>query len=327
MMELIRHRRFPIYVLGIGLLIALIFPWIVQDRFAQNTAIFVLMYGLMAQAWNIMGGYTGLISVGQVAYFGIGAYTSAFLYTHFGINPWIALLIGGLITAMFGVVAGYPVSKLRGRYFSIATIAMAEVMRISFSNWEYVGAARGIQLPIEKESLLTFQFHSSRLPYYYIILFLFIVVNLVVYFLERSRTGYYFRAIRDNEEAAAGLGINRSFYKLLSIGISAFFTALAGSFLTQFSLYVEPDYVFASSISITVAMVAVLGGIGSLGGPILGALVLIPLSEYTRAWLGKQGQGLDLMLYGALIIIFCILEPKGLMGLWKRISAKKRTNP
>ena len=305
-----------------GLLVLAVLPLLVTNRFVQSTVILILMYGTMAQAWNIMGGYTGLISIGQVAFFGLGGYVSSFLQVKYGVNPWPGMLIGGLVTALFGVLVGLPVSRLRGRYFSIATMAMAEVMRISISNWEFVGGARGITLPIMHESWLNFQFHRTKVPYYYIILGIFLAVNLVLYWLERSRTGYYFRAVRENEDVAEGLGIDKRVYKLTAIAIAAFFTALCGSFLAQYSLYVEPDYVFNTSISITTAMIAVFGGIGSLAGPILGASVLVPLSEYSRALLGSSGRGLDLAIYGLLIMIFCIAEPGGLMGLWRRLRKR-----
>lgn len=302
-----------------------LFPVFIKNRFLQNTVIMIFMYAMMAQAWNIMGGYTGLISVGQVAFFGLGAYVSSFLLVKWGVNPWIGMLIGGLVTAAFGVLIGLPVSRLKGRYFSIATIALAEVLRILFANWEYVGAARGIEHPIKRESWLNFQFHTTKAPYFYIIVVMFLLVTGVVYWLERSRSGYYLRAIRENEDVAAGLGVDKRVYKLLAIGLSAFFTAIAGSFLAQYSLYIEPDYVFSTSISITTAMIAVFGGIGNPIGPLLGASVLVPLSEYTRAWLGSGGRGIDLMIYGGLIVLFCVTEPRGVIGLWRRLRTRRQT--
>lgn len=326
-MQLKSLRNIRSVLILAGLLLLAVFPILVKNRFVQSTVILVLMYGTMAQAWNIMGGYTGLISIGQVAFFGLGAYTSSFLQVRYGVNPWLGMISGGLVTALFGVLVGLPVSRLRGRYFSIATIAMAEVMRISITNWNFVGGARGITLPIRPESWLNFQFHRTKVPYYYIILGIFLVVNLIIYWIERSRTGYYFRAVRENEDVAEGLGIDKRVYKLLAIALAAFFTALAGSFLAQYSLYVEPDYVFNTSISITTAMIAVFGGIGSLAGPILGASVLVPISEYSRAWLGSGGRGLDLAIYGLLIMVFCIVEPKGLMGLWQRLFRRRSHAP
>lgn len=306
-----------------GVVGLVLLPIVVSNRFIQSTLILILMYGTMAQAWNIMGGYTGLISIGQVAFFGLGGYVSSFLGVYYGVNPWIGMLLGGIVTAIFGVLIGLPVSRLRGRYFSIATMAMAEVMRIVITNWTLVGGARGITLPIMRESWANFQFHRTKLPYYYIILAIFLAVNLLIYWIERSRTGYYFRAVRENEDVAEGMGIDKRVYKLLAIALAAFFTALCGTFLAQYSLYVEPDYVFNSSISITTAMIAVFGGIGSLAGPVLGALVLVPVSEYSRALLGSGGRGLDLMIYGLVIMVFCIFEPRGLMGLYRRIRNRR----
>ena len=307
-----------------GLVVIIIAPLVIKNRFMQNTMILIFMYAVLAQAWNIMGGYTGLISVGQAAFFGVGAYVSSFLLSKYGVNPWLGMLAGGLLTGAFGVLVGLPFCRLRGRYFAIAMMALGEVMRILFSNWEFVGAARGIQQPIKPESLLNFQFHTTKIPYYYIIAALFLLVTGLVYWLERSRTGFYFRAIRENDEVAAAMGIDRTKYKLIAIGLSAAFTAMAGSFLAQYSLYVEPEYVFAEAISVTIAMVAVFGGIGNVAGPLLGALVLVPLSEYTRGALGGAGRGIDLLIYGALIVLFCVYEPSGMMGLWRRVRSRAR---
>lgn len=296
----------------------LVLPLVIRARFFQHTVIMVVFYALLGEAWNIITGYAGLISIGQAAFFGVGAYVSSFAFVKWGVNPWLGTLLSGLITMAFGVAVGLPVTRLKGRYFAIATIALSQTMKVVFENWQYVGAARGIIHPIREEGFLNFQFHSTKLPYYYIILAMLALTLLGMYLMERSKLGYYFKAIRENEDVASGLGVDRTHYKLIAIGLSAFITGVCGSFLAQYSLYVEPAYVFNHTISVTIALIAVFGGVGHIAGPLLGAAILVPVSEYSRALLGAGGRGIDLMLYGAFIVLICVFEPGGVVGLFTR---------
>jgi branched-chain amino acid transport system permease protein len=300
------------------LLLAIALPLIIRARFFQNTLIMVVFYALLGEAWNIITGYAGLISIGQAAFFGLGSYVSSLAFVKWGVNPWLGTLLSGLITMAFGVAVGFPVTRLKGRYFAIATIALAQTMKVVFENWQYVGAARGIIHPLHQEGFLAFQFHTTKLPYYYIMLGLLVLTVIGMHLMERSKLGYYFKAIRENEDVAGGLGVNRTRYKLVAIGLSAFITGVCGSFLAQYSLYVEPAYVFNHTISVTIALIAVFGGVGHIAGPILGAAILVPVSEYSRALLGAGGKGIDLMLYGAFIVLICVFEPGGVAGLFTR---------
>ncbi|MGE5552974.1 MAG: branched-chain amino acid ABC transporter permease [Betaproteobacteria bacterium] len=304
--------------LAVLLLFLIVLPLVVRARFFQHTLIMVVFYALLGEAWNIITGYAGLISIGQAAFFGVGAYVSTFAFVKWGLNPWLGTLLSGLVTMVFGVAVGLPVTRLKGRYFAIATIALSQTMKVVFENWQYVGAARGIVHPIRDEGLLNFQFHTTKLPYYYIILAMLVLTLIGMYLMEKSKLGYYFKAIRENEDVASGLGVNKTYYKLVAIGLSAFITGICGSFLAQYSLYVEPAYVFNHTISVTIALIAVFGGVGHLAGPLLGSALLVPLSEYSRALLGSGGRGIDLMLYGAFIVLICIFEPDGVVGLFRR---------
>jgi branched-chain amino acid transport system permease protein len=278
----------------------------------------VVFYALLGEAWNIITGYAGLISIGQAAFFGLGAYVSSVAVVKWGMGPWWGMLLSGLLTGAFGVAVGLPVTRLKGRYFAIATIALSQTMKIVFENWEYVGAAKGIIHPLQAEGFQVFQFHTTKLPYYYIILGLLVLTVIGMSLMERSKLGYYFKAIRENEDVAGGLGVDRTRYKLLAIGLSACLTGVCGSFLAQYSLYVEPAYVFNHTISVTIALIAVFGGVGNIFGPLLGSAILVPVSEYTRALLGAGGRGIDLMLYGAFIVLICVFEPDGVVGLFTR---------
>ena len=208
---------------------------------------------------------------------------------------------------------GFPCFRLRGHYFAIATIGIGEIVQTVAINWDAIGGARGIWLPIRPETLANFQFHRAKWVYYYIALAFVAAVFCLTALLERSRPGYYFRAIREDPDAAQSLGVPLTRYKLLAIAISAGFTAVGGTFYAQYVLFIDPESVLPTSLSILVCLVAVLGGVGTLWGPALGAAVLISLSEATRVWLGGTGKAIDLMIYGGLIVLVSVFQPGGLM--------------
>jgi branched-chain amino acid transport system permease protein len=306
----------------IALALAIVAPLILKARFQQHILVLIVLYAVMAEAWNIMAGYAGMVSIGQAAFFGIGAYASTVLFVKYQVNPWIGLIIGGFATALFATIIGLPFSRLRGRYFGIGTIALAQMIKVVFENWPLVGGAAGMIIPMTKEGFWNLQFHSSKLGYYYIALTLLVAVVVFMYIMERSKMGFYFKAIRENEEVATGLGVNKTVYKLIAIAISAGITGVCGSLLAQYSLYVEPAYMFDHTISVTIALTAVFGGAGNIVGPILGSLILMPISELTRAWMGSGGSGVDLMIYGAFIVLICVYEPDGLMGIARKTGRR-----
>ncbi len=306
------------------LILLILFPLVFQKPFPQHVMILVFMFGMMAVAWNIMGGYAGMFSFGQVAFFGIGAYTSSFLLITYHINPWLGLVVGGLIAALVAAAIGYPCSNLRGHYFAIASIAFGEIVRTHFNNWKLVGAAEGMTLPMLKESFENFMFHSSKLPYYYIML-AFLMISLVVcYVVATSKMGYYFRAIKESHDVAKVLGINVVWYRLIAIMISAFLTAMAGTFYAQYVLYLDPESVLILPISVQVVLISMLGGAGSIMGPVIGAAILIPVSEITRVMLGHKGTGIDMLIYGALITLISVYQPKGVWGLFSNIGKRAK---
>ncbi len=320
-----RNLTFKQISSGVVVLILLIlFPIVFQKPFPQHVMILVFMFGMMAVAWNIMGGYAGMFSFGQVAFFGIGAYTSSFLLITYHINPWLGLVVGGLIAALVGAAIGYPCSNLRGHYFAIASIAFGEIVRTHFNNWKLVGAAEGMTLPMLKESFENFMFHSSKLPYYYIMLAFLIISLVVCYIVATSKMGYYFRAIKESHDVAKVLGINVVWYRLIAIMISAFLTAMAGTFYAQYVLYLDPESVLILPISIQIVLISMLGGAGSIMGPVIGAAILMPVSEITRVMLGHKGTGIDMIIYGALITLISVYQPKGVWGLFSNIGKRAK---
>ena len=308
----------------IALIVVVIFPLLTANTFAQHVMILFFMFGMMGVAWNIMGGYAGMFSFGQVAFFGIGAYTSSFLLITYQVNPWIGLIIGGLVAASVGAAIGYPCSNLRGHYFAIASIAFGEIVRTHFNNWKLIGAAEGLSLPMLNEGFKNFMFHSSKLPYYYIMLAFLIISLLVCYLISTSKMGYYFRAIKESHDVAKVLGINVVWYRLIAIMISAFLTAMAGTFYAQYVLYIDPESVMLLPISIQIVLISMLGGAGSVMGPVVGAAILIPISEVTRVWLGHKGTGVDMIIYGFLITLISVYQPKGVWGLFTNMGKRAK---
>jgi len=316
-----RNLTFRQILAGLAVILLLIaFPLVVRQSFHVHVMILVFMFGMLGVAWNITGGYAGMFSFGQAAFFGIGAYTSSYLSITYGVNPWIGLIAGGCAAALVAAAIGYPCSNLRGHYFAIASIAFAEIVRIVFNNWQLVGAAEGLTLPMQNESFAAFLFNTSKLPYYYIMLAFLLVSLAVSYFVATSKMGYYFRAIKESHQIAGSLGVDVVLYRLVAIMISAFLSAMAGTFYAQYILYIDPASVMLLATSVQIVLIAMLGGAGSVLGPVIGAAILIPASEYTRIALGYKGTGADMLIYGFLITLISMYYPEGIWKLFARLG-------
>jgi branched-chain amino acid transport system permease protein len=290
-------------------------PLVVTDVYTQNILILTLMFVALSQSWNILSGYCGQISLGHALFFGLGAYASTILLTKFGIVPWIGMVAGGALSASIALVLGYPCFRLRGHYFTIATVVIAEIGYLLFLNWNWVGAALGIQIPIRRDSWLLLQFARDKVPYFYFALVLACATWFVTWIVEDSKWGYWWRAVKDNPEAAESLGVVVFRSKMAAAAVSAFFTSIAGSFYAHFVGYIDPESVMTFQLSLLMALPAVLGGLGTLWGPALGAIILIPLNELVRSYIGGSGAGIDLIIYGVLIIVISLARPQGLVSL------------
>jgi branched-chain amino acid transport system permease protein len=299
------------------------YPLVFQEPYLQHVVIMIFIYALMAQGWNVLAGYCGQISLGHAVFFGIGAYSSAFLFTEFQISPWLGLVVGVMVSILIAIGIGLPTFRLQGHYFAIATLVIGEIGQTIFLNWEWMGGASGIWIPVTREQpWLNFQFHASKLPNYYISLGFLAAACAIVSWMERSKLGLYFRAIREEPEAARSLGINITGYKLLAISISAAFTSVAGTLFTQYIFVIDPETVFPLLLSILVVLMTMLGGAGRLMGPITGAAVLLPISEISRIYLGGTGGSVDLMVYGVMIVLISILSPGGLVPIVERLAGR-----
>src|ERR1700728_3261879 len=312
----VQGRRRALMLAALIAAVVALLPLGVKDVYVQNILILTLMYAALSQSWNILSGYCGQISLGHALYFGLGAYTTEILFTKFGVLPWFGMLAGGALSALIAVALGYPCFRLRGHYFVIATIVIAETAYLLFLNWDWAGAALGIDIPVRRDSWLTFQFTRSKLPYFYFALALACVAWFVTWWLEDSKWGYWWRAVKDNPDAAESLGVVVFNSKMGAAAVSAFLTAVGGSFYAQFVSYIDPESVMGFQFSLLMALPAVLGGIGTLWGPVLGAVILIPLTELTLSYIGGSGRGVDLIVYGTLIMVIARARPEALIGLF-----------
>ena len=305
-----------------ALTLAIALPALVANASQLNYAILVLMIAQAGVAWNILGGYAGQVSLGHAAFYGIGAYTSTKLLMVFGLSPWLGMLAGGVVAVLFALAIGWPCFRLKGHYFAMATIAIAEILKIIVTNQDSLGGAVGLTLPMAESGWWGFVFNRSRVPYYYIILGLLLLTLGVSWLIGRSFLGYYFRAIKDEPDAARSVGINLTRYKLIAIAASSFLTALGGTFYAQKELYIDPGSTMATSLSIKIALVAILGGVGTLSGPVVGALILTAIEETTRAMFGGTGRGTDLIIYALLIIGIAVFYPSGVVGGWRDLEKR-----
>jgi branched-chain amino acid transport system permease protein len=288
-----------------------------MPKYALEVLISILFFGYLGACWNILGGYGGQFSFGHAAFFGLGAYTSTLLFLHWGVSPWIGMLAGGLLAAGFGLFAGYLSFRygLRGPYFSLVTLAFAEMLRVVAVNWKAVGSSLGLVVPNRGSAPALFLF-AEKLPYYYVILTMAVGALVITRAMERSRMGYALAAIRENEDAAEAAGVDALSTKLSAMALSSFLTALGGTFYAQYFSYIDPSLTFGPAISIGGLLPAIVGGAGTVTGPLLGSFVLTPISELTRAALRGRA-GADIMLYGLVLILVISLLPNGLEG-WIR---------
>lgn len=316
-----RRRRFELRA-GLVLLAALALLGLpIHDVYTQNLLIMALLYAGLAQGWNILGGYCGQVSLGHALYFGIGAYVSTLLFVWLGVPPSLGIFAAGAVAGVAALLVGWPAFRLSGHYYAIATLVVGEIGYLLFLNWDFLGGATGITIPFKTESLLDLQFRTSKLPFFYLTLAYAALAWLLAWLLEGSRLGFVWRAVRDDRVAARSLGVGILPSKLAAAALSGGLTGMGGAIYAQYVGYIDPDSVMTGALSILIALPAVIGGVGTLWGPLLGAAVQVPVSELTRSYLGGSGSGVDLMIYGGLIVLVALARPEGLFGL---VARKRR---
>lgn len=299
-------------------------PLLIASEFWLNMVIMVLYTALLGQAWNILGGYGGQFSFGHAAFFGTGAYTIAVLQVQFGISPWIGLIAGGLFAGAVGAFIGFSTFRygLRGSYFALVTLAFAEVLRIIANSVEITGAGVGILIDLNRTAA-NLQF-PNKSGFFWLIWVLTLGAFLTVWWINHSRFGANLMAVRDNEDAARALGVNAFRIKMGAIILSGFFCGLGGAFYAQYYLYLDPPIAYGPGVSVESLLVPIIGGMGTLFGPLLGAGALHAISEVAREWLGEI-PGVSLILYGVILVVMVLFMPRGLAGLGRKVAMPKST--
>ena len=308
-LNLIGHLRRPIVLFMIFLAITPLFS---SHQFYRHLLTLIFLFAFFSAAWNLISGFGGQFSLGHVAFFGIGAYITSFLYIDYGIPPWIGMLISAIGGILLSLIIGFATFRLRAFFFALSTIACAEALNALFTYWRILApTGLGTTIPYNPGFInLTF---DSELPYTYIAYFLLVIVVITTFLIINSRLGYYLRAIGGEEEAAMSLGVNVFRVKLLVFAVSALFTAIGGGFYSMYVQYIEPAIVFNIDFSIQFAIFTIVGGMATVPGPIIGSALLVPLSTFFRSWVGGLYTPLGFFMYGFILVFIIMVAPGGMM--------------
>ncbi len=339
----------PLLLAIVVIVLLFLVPKFVTSTYALHITILIFISVITGSAWNILGGYTGQYSVGHSAYFGVGAYTTMILLQYRHLAPWYGIWAGVVVAVATALVIGSICFRLRGPYFVLASIAVAEIFRVSALNLtNLTNGAEGILIaevpPLTIGGTVVTDF-LSKVPFYYTGLVMALAVIAVTWLVQHSKLGYYFQAIREDQDAAHSLGINLTLYKNVALSLSAIFTSLAGSLYGLYVGFIDPGTVLDLSLSVQIVMTCIIGGIGTILGPAIGALVLVPFSEALRsnaiaqalidsglvkensalgAFLKDQLSHAHVLIYGILLVVVILFMPDGVLGFIKKLSAKKR---
>ncbi len=289
------------------------FAALAQSGVLLTFAMMSLYAALLSQAWNILGGYGGQLSFGHALFFGVGAYAQALGQLNLGLNPWLVLPLAIALGALVGVAVGALTFRygLKGSYFALVTLAFAEVFRILALSVSFTGGGVGLMVPLQ-EGAANMQFGSRR-GYIYLLLCFVLLALLATAWLRHSRFGAYLQAVRDNEDAARAIGVNPLRVKLGGIALSAAFMSVAGAFYVQVFQYIDPGIAFGPAVSVEALVGAIVGGMGTLWGPLLGAVTLHALADLTRNLFGEL-PGISMVIYGVVLILIVMFMPRGITG-------------
>ena len=311
-----KNRTFMIeFVIVMAILI--IVPMFMSRPFQVNVLILSAIWAIMGLGWNFIGGYTGQVSNGHAMFYAIGAYVGALTLKWYHISPWLSMWLGVIISMAVAFVIGRPLFRLRGHYFAIATMALVEATRVIFLNWNWIGASTGVSFfDKTRPEWFTMQFVAKK-PSYYIALGFMALFITVTRIMEQSKFGYYCRAIKANQDSAESSGVDAARYKLIAYMISAGIVSVGGALYAQYIQYIDPAVLLPLSNSMLIVLVCVMGGIGTVWGPVLGAFLMTSINEYSRSYFAKFS-GLNLVIYGVLVILIVLFLPNGLISLVKK---------
>jgi branched-chain amino acid transport system permease protein len=309
-------KKNHLFLISLGILF-LIFPLVVHSHYYQHLVIIIFMWVVIGSSWNLLAGYTGQVSFGHAIFFGVGAYTAGIFASKLGISAWWGMAFGGFFSMLVGLFVGWVCFRLRGPYFALATLAGGEIIRLIATNWE--------SLTDGMVGILIIQSFKSKLSYYYIALALALACIYTIRIIMKSKWGYYFVSIREDEDAAASLGINTTLYKNVSLLVSSFFTGMAGAFYMNYMAFIDPEVVFSLHyISIMAILVGIVGGVATIWGPAVGAFVMVGLQETFRSsffglapkWISQA----HALVFGLLVIFVIMFLANGIVGDWPKIK-------
>ena len=309
-----KSKHLALIVVGIA---ALVFPLVVPSDYYRHLVIIALTWVVIGSAWNLLAGYTGQVSFGHAIFFGVGAYTAGILVTKLQISAWYGMILGGVVAMAVALFVGWVCFRLRGPYFALATLAGGEIIRLVATNWE--------SLTEGMVGILIIQSFRSKVPYYYIALATAVICIYVIHLIMKSKWGYYFVSIREDQDAAESLGISTTLYKNISLLVSAFFTGTAGAFYMNYMAFIDPHVVFSLHyISIMAILVGIVGGVATMMGPAVGAFIMVGVQETFRSalfglvpkWV-SQGHAL---VFGLIVIFVILFMANGVVGDWAKIK-------
>jgi len=302
---------------GCLLILMIALPWLITSSFALEILVRILLFAFIGTSWNLLGGYAKQLSLGHVAFFGLGAYTSTLMEINFGISPWIGMVVGGFVGMSASLPIGWLCFRLKGPYFTISTIATANVLMLIFLKFrDFAYGAEGTTIPNLGNAPLMMQF-ETKTPYYYIVLGLLVISLAITAWIERSRVGYYLIALGEDEDAAEASGVDVVKVKRNIYMLSAFLTGLAGTFYTQYIYFIDPQTAFSFNVSIEAALVSIVGGIGTLWGPVIGTVLLETTTALLQSYLGNSIGGIQLTVYSLILMAVILIRPTGIVGYFK----------
>ena len=308
-------RAPSVYVPLLLLVLAIVLPVVVPNAFFRSILIEAAIFALLGVGWNLLGGYAGQLSLGHAAYFGVGAYTSTLLLVYAGVATIYSIWVGAVMAMLLSIPIGLASFRLRGPYFAIATIATAETMRLLALKFrELTFGALGTTIPLTPNAPLNVLF-ADKLGLYYATVFLVLMAVAITAWIERNKLGYYLVAVGQDEDAAEAVGVRAPWVKQQANFVSAFFSALAGSMYVQYTYFIQPDTVFGLPISVEAVLVSIVGGVGTLWGPVIGALLLQPIAAIAQATLGSTYAGAQLIVYAIIMLVVILVKPAGLVGV------------
>jgi len=297
----------------------------VENKYYLDILINVAYYSCIASAWNVMCGFAGQLSLGHVAFLGVGQYTCVLLYTRLGVTPWIGILLGSMMSLLLACFVGFLALRLKGTFFSLSTLALSTILQILCVKFDKLtNGSAGITIPY-RPATANMIFASPKWNYLLFVILLWTILMVTVY-IRYSRLGSNLIAIREDDLAASSLGINLYQNKVIALAVSAFFTSMAGCLMAQYVLFINPQGSFNSVISQKAAILSIIGGAGTVFGPLIGSVILTPAEMFLRAKLGSSVQGAYLIIYGVILIVVILTIPNGIMGTLANKSRSKKSS-